>query len=91
MFQSTNTPFIFTPNNLEFILFNILGDFFGPFCSTTIQVTDQPIRLSLTNDTTLLCSGGNIDYNSLGISTLNSSGSVSYNWTTSPNNLTGAV
>ena len=51
-------------------------------------MTDQPIELSLTNDTTLLCSGGNIDYNSLGISTLNSSGSVSYNWTTSPNNLT---
>ena len=88
VFQSTNTPFIFTPNNPGSYFIQYSGGFFGPFCSTTIQVTDQPIELSLTNDTTLLCSGGNIDYNSLGISTLNSSGSVSYNWTTSPNNLT---
>ena len=67
VFQSTNTPFIFTPNNPGSYFIQYSGGFFGPFCSTTIQVTDQPIELSLTNDTTLLCSGGNIDYNSLGI------------------------
>ena len=56
-------------------------------CTENIIVVNQAIGLSVTNNSTLICSGGSIDYSSLGINTVNATGNVSYSWTTSPNNL----
>ena len=47
--QSTTPPFVFSPSNVGNYLIQYSGGFFGPFCSTTIYVTNQPIQLSLSN------------------------------------------
>ena len=52
--------------------------------SNFIYVTDIPISLSVNNSTTI-CSGGSIDYDSLVINTTNNSGNINYSWVTSPN------
>ena len=46
----------------------------------TIYVTNQSLDLSLSTNSTTICSGGSIDYSSLGINITNVTGNVTYYW-----------
>lgn len=85
--SSQNSTFInhqFTYSGVYYI------SFFSPlnFCTydLLIHVTDNPISFTCNNNT-LLCAGGSIDYNSLAINISDVVGSITYDWITSPSNI----
>ena len=87
VFSSSSPPFIFTPSIIGAYTIQYSGGFFGPLCNTSFYAINQPIALSVTTNSTTICTGGSIDYSSLGINITNTVGSITYNWNTSPNNI----
>ena len=53
-----------------------------PSCNYTLDITvvSNPVNLSLSTNSTQVCTNGSIDYSSLGINITNATGNVSYYW-----------
>ena len=63
--------------------YSVFGFFGGP-CIFTLEVITQPINLSVSTNSIIMCSGSSIDYNSLGINISNAVGPANYDWVVYP-------